>query len=223
MSAFWAVLRREIALAWRTGGAGLALAFFVLVVVLMPLAAGADPVLLKRTGPGLVWIAALLAVLLTLERMFQLDLEAAVLDLLAASSTPLEALVFAKALAHWLAVGVPLTVLSGVAAVLLGLSLPGGAVLVVSLAIGTPGLSFTGAIAAALTAGVRRGSLLITLLVLPLYAPFVIFGGGGATLAANPAPPLAAWPSLLLLGAASLVGITGALIFTTSAVRSQLD
>ena len=223
MAAFRAVLARDMRLAWRTGGAGLALAFFLLVIVLLPLAAGAEPSLLKRVGPGLIWIAALLAVLLTLERLFQVDLEAGVLDLMAGGAAPLESLILAKSLAHWLAVGVPVTILSLLGALLLGLSVPASLTLAASLLIGTPGLSFTGAVAAALTAGVRRGSLLITLLVLPLYAPFVIFGAGAASLAANPAPPLSPLPSLLLLGATSLVAVIGALLFTTSAVKSQLD
>ena len=223
MSPFSAVLTRDIVLAWRTGGAGLALAFFVLVIVLLPLAAGTDPAFLRRAGPGLVWIAALLSVLLTLERLFQIDLEEGVLDLMAGSPAPLESLVLAKCLAHWLAVGVPLTMLAAIGAALLGLPLSGGLVLVLSLAIGTPGLSFIGAVAAALTAAVRRGSLLITLLLLPLYTPLVIFGAGAATIAANPAAPLTPWPSLLLLGAASLVAILTTLLFATSAVRSQLE
>ena len=218
-----AVLVRDVVLAWRSGGAGLALAFFVLVIVLLPLGVGTDPALLLRIGPGLIWIAVLLAVLLSIERLFQADLEAAVLDLMIASRAPFEVLVIAKLTAHWLTVGLPLTALSFVAAFLLGLPLQGSLVLALSLLIGTPGLSAIGSVASAITAGVRRGGLLLTLLVLPLYAPFVIFGAGAAGLAVNPAPPLSPEPSLYLLGAASLVALIGALLFITSAVRSQLS
>ncbi|MFZ1991790.1 MAG: heme exporter protein CcmB [Alphaproteobacteria bacterium] len=218
-----ALVTRDLRLAFRTGGAGLSLAFFLLVVVLLPFAAGTDPALMKRIGPGVIWIAALLAVLLTLERLFQADLEAGVLDLLAAAPVSFELLVLAKTLAHWLAIGVPLTLLAIVAGLLLGLSLDAALALASTLLIGTPGLSCTGAIAGALTAGVRRGSLLLTLLVLPLYAPFVIFGAGAATLAANPAPPETPFPALLLLGACSLMAAFTALILMPSAVKSQLD
>jgi len=218
-----ALVARDVRLSIRTGGAGLSLAFFLLVVVLLPFAAGTDPTLMRRIGPGVIWIAALLAVLLTLERLFQADLDAGVLDLMVAAPAPLELLVLAKALAHWFAIGVPLALLAIVAGLFLGLSLDASLALALTLLIGTPGLSCTGAIAGALTAGVRRGSLLLTLLVLPLYAPFVIFGAGAATLAANPAPPATPFPALLLLGACSLMAAFTALILMPSAVKSQLD
>jgi heme exporter protein B len=220
---FRAMLWRDMRLAWRTNGAGLALAFFVLVIVLLPLAAGTEPQLLRRVGPGLVWLAAVLAVLLTLERLFQVDLETAALDLFLASPASLEEIVVAKALAHWLMVGLPLTVLAVIATLLLGLPARACAVLIATLLVGTPGLTCTGSIAAALTAGIRRGSLLITLLVLPLYAPFVIFGAGAATLAAFPAPPLSPLPGVLLLGATSIIAMIGGVVFVARAVRSQLD
>ncbi len=218
-----ALLSRDLMLAFRTGGAGLSIAFFILVIVLLPFAAGTDPALMKRIGPGVIWIAALLAVLLSLERVFQADLEAGVLDLLAASPAAFELLTLAKAIAHWLAIGLPLTLLAMVAGSMLGLSSDANLMLALTLLIGTPGLSFTGAIAGALTAGVRRGSLLLTLLVLPLYAPFVIFGAGAATLAANPVPPQTPFPALLLLGACSLISAVSALVLMPSAVKSQLD
>jgi len=218
-----ALLGRDLGLAFRTGGAGLSLAFALLVIVLMPFAAGTDPALMRRVGPAIIWITVLLSVLLTLERIFQADLETGVLDLLVASPAPFEFLVVIKAIAHWLAIGLPLALLSMIAAFMLGVA-PGAAVfLALTLLIGTPGLSFTGAIAGALTAGVRRGALLLTLLVLPLYAPFVIFGAGAATLAANPAPPETPLPPLLLLAACSLVAAVSALLLMPSAVRSQLE
>lgn len=219
----YALLCRDLTLAFRTGGAGLSIAFFILVIVLLPFAAGTDPALMQRVGPGIIWIAALLAVLLSLERVFQIDLEAGTLDLLIASPASFEFLVAVKALAHWLAIGLPLTLLAMVAGAMLGLSLDAILMLALTLLIGTPGLSFTGAIAGALTAGVRRGSLLLTLLVLPLYAPFVIFGAGAATLAAHPVPSQTPLPALLLLGACSLIAAVSALVLMPSAVKSQLD
>ena len=218
-----ALVSRDLALAFKTGGAGLSIAFFLLVIVLLPFAAGTDPALFRRVGPGMIWITALLSVLLSLERVFQADLEAGVLDLFIASPTALELLALTKAAAHWLAIGVPLTVLAMVAGYMLSLSQSAILMLALTLLIGTPGLSFTGGIASALTAGVRRGSLLLTLLVLPLYAPFVIFGAGAATLAANPVAPQTPWPAVLLLGVCSLMAILSALLLMPSAVKSQID
>jgi heme exporter protein B len=221
--AFFALLWRDVRLAWRTGGAGLALAFFILTIVLLPFASSLQVHLLPVYGPGLVWILALLAVLLTLERLFQADLEAGVLDLMAGAAVPLETVAIAKVAAHWLGVGLPLTVMAPVAGLLLGLSGSATWILVLSFLIGLPGLSAVGGIAAALSGGVRRGSLLITLLVLPFYAPFVIFGAGAAMLAANPAPPLTPLPSLLYLGAASLIAFIVVIVLGASAVRSQIE
>lgn len=140
-----------------------------------------------------------------------------------ASPAPFELLILIKALAHWLAIGLPLTALAVVGGLMLGLALNSALMLALTLLIGTPGLSLTGAIAGALTAGVRRGSLLLTLLVLPLYAPFVIFGAGAATIAANPAPPETPFPALLLLGACNMVAALSAVLLMPSAVKSQLD
>lgn len=158
---FTAVLLRDCHLAWRSGGAGLALAFFVLTLVLLPLAIGTDGAKLRLVGPGLVWIAALLAMLLTLERIFQADLEAGVVDLMASAPLPLGAVVFAKGLAHWLSVCLPLICIAPVGALLLGLPAHGIGVLVLSLLLGTPGLSLTGVLLAALVAGAHRFTLLI--------------------------------------------------------------
>jgi heme exporter protein B len=172
-----ALLIRDLRLATRAGGGfGLGLAFFLLVAVLVPLGVGPDPALLTRIAPGILWVGALLACLLSLDRIFALDFEDGSLDLLAAAPIPLEGAVAAKALAHWLVTGLPLTLLAPVLAVLLNLPLAGYGWLVLSLALGTPALSMIGAFGAALTVGVKRGGLLLSLLVLPLYVPTLIFG-----------------------------------------------
>lgn len=218
-----ALVAREWRLAWRGGGTGLALAFFVLVLVFLPLAVGAKAGWLAAAGPGLVWIAAVLAQLLTLERLFQADLESGTLDLYVGAHLPLRAIVLGKAAGHWFSVGLPLACVAPIGAGLLGL--PAGAlhVLLLSLLLGLPGLSLTGVLVAALTAGIRRGSLLLTLLTMPLYIPFLIFGAGAATLAANPAAALTPWPSLLLLAAATLIACLAVLLLGAQALRSQID
>lgn len=177
MRAVLALIRRDVALALRLGGGGsVGVAFFVLTVVLVPLGIGAESGTLSRIAGGMLWIAALLAALLSLDRLFQADFEDGSLDQLMLSPMALEQVVLAKALAHWLTTGLPMTVI----APLLGLSLALPAqvlpVLTASLLVGTPALSLIGAIGAALTVGVRRGGLLLSILVLPLYVPTLIFG-----------------------------------------------
>jgi heme exporter protein B len=179
MSAFAALLARDIRLATRAGGSALlALAFFAAVATLVPFGIGSEPKLLARVAGGVVWIAAILANLLALDRLFQADYEDGSLDLLVLSPLGFEGMATAKMAAHWLTTGLPLTILSPVLA--LPLNLPAGAyvALVVSLLIGTPAASAIGGVAAALTLSIRRGGLLLPLLVLPLLAPVVIFGAG---------------------------------------------
>ncbi len=171
------LLVRDLRLAIRAGGGfGLALAFFLIVIVLVPFGVGPEREVLARIAPGVLWIGALLACLLSLDRIFAVDFEDGSLDLLATAPLPLEAVIYAKALAHWLTTGLPLTLAAPVLAVLL--NLPGNAfgTLFLSLAIGTPALSMLGAFGAALTVGLKRGGLLLSLLVLPLYVPTLIFG-----------------------------------------------
>lgn len=172
-----ALLRRDLALALRAGGGfGLGLAFFLIVTVLVPFGVGPQSELLSRIAPGILWLGALLACLLSLDRMLALDWEDGTLDLLATSPLPLEAALSIKALAHWITTGLPLVLAAPVLGVLLNLPAPGFLWLVVSLALGTPALSVIGAFGAALTVGVKRGGLLMSLLVLPLYVPTLIFG-----------------------------------------------
>ncbi|MBC7154636.1 MAG: heme exporter protein CcmB [Rhodobacteraceae bacterium] len=172
-----ALLIRDLRLAMRAGGGfGLALSFFLLVAVLVPLGVGPEARVLALIAPGILWIGALLACLLSLDRIFALDFEDGSLDLLVTAPMPLEGVVSIKALAHWLVTGLPLTLLAPVLGVLLHLPGPGYGWLVVSLLVGTPALSVIGTFGAALTVGLRRGGLLMSLLVLPLYVPTLIFG-----------------------------------------------
>ena len=181
MRLFLALLRRDLALAGRQGGeSGLALLFFVLGAALFPLGLGPEPGILAGVGSGLLWVIALLAVLLSLERLFRADWEDGTLDLLAARPEPLAAVVLAKCAAHWLATGLPMAVI----APLLGsmLAVPGErlGLLALSFLAGTPALTLVGAAGAALTLGARLGGVLTAILVLPLYIPVLIFGAAAA-------------------------------------------
>lgn len=172
-----ALLLRDIRLAVRAGGGfGLGLAFFLIVVVLVPFGVGPDSELLAVIAPGILWLGALLSCLLSLDRIFALDWEDGSLDLLATAPLPMEGLVSLKAMAHWLTTGVPLMLASPLFALLLSLPVEGYLPLVISLALGTPALSVIGTFGAALTVGLKRGGLLLSLLVLPLYVPTLIFG-----------------------------------------------
>jgi len=181
-----ALLRRDLRLAVRAGGGfGLGLSFFLIVVVLIPFGVGPETNLLGRIAPGVLWVAALLACLLSLDRMFALDFEDGSLDLLATSPLPLEGIITVKAVAHWLTTGLPLVMATPVFALLMSLPSTGYLAIMVSLLLGTPALSIIGAFGACLTVGIKRGGLLLSLLVLPLYVPTLIFGAEVARLGAE--------------------------------------
>jgi heme exporter protein B len=174
-----ALLARDIRLSFRAGGgAMLALAFFASVAALVPLGIGPDLKLLVRIAGGVLWIAAALAALLSLDRLFQSDFEDGSLDLIALAPQSLEVTAFAKIAAHWLTTGLPLTVLSPLLGLLFGLPPRAYPALVLSLLIGTPAISAIGAVGASLTLSIRRGGLILPLIVLPLLSPAVIFGAG---------------------------------------------
>jgi heme exporter protein B len=197
-----ALLLRDLRLAFRSGGGfGLGLAFFLILAVLVPLGVGAEGGTLGRIAPGILWVGALLSCLLSLDRIFALDHEDGSLDLLATSPLPMEGVVAVKALAHWLVTGLPLTLLAPGLGVLLNLAPEAYGWLVLSLVVGTPALSFVGAFGAALTVGIRRGGLLLSLLVLPLYVPTLIFG---AEVVRRGAEGMALGTPLALLAAISL-------------------
>lgn len=208
-----ALLLRDLRLAIRAGGGfGLGLAFFLLVAVIVPLGVGPEPATLAKIAPGILWVGALLSCLLSLDRIFALDFEDGSLDLLATSPLPMEGAVAIKALAHWLVTGLPLVLAAPVLGVLLNLPVPGYLWLVISLALGTPALSIIGAVGAALTVGLKRGGLLMSLLVLPLYMPTLIFGaevvkrGAAGMAVATPLALLAA----ITAGALALLPIASA-------------
>ena len=210
-----ALLKRDLKLAMRAGGGfGLGLAFFLIVVVLVPFGVGPQPALLARIAPGVLWLGALLACLLSLDRIFALDWEDGSLDLLATAPLPMEALVSIKALAHWITTGLPLVLAAPVLGVLLNLPLTGYGPLVLSLLIGTPALSVIGTFGAALTVGIKRGGLLLSLLVLPLYVPTLIFG---AEVARRGAEGLDHATPLLMLAGITF-GVIALLPFASAAV-----
>lgn len=202
MSGFTAIVLRDLRLALRANGEALALVmFFVLVGVVIPFAVGPDRVLLARLAPAIVWVAAFLAMLIGIERLFRADHEDGTLLVLRLSGTGLTTAVAAKFLAHWLLTAVPLIAATPVLAVLLGLDIPGWLLLVAALTLGTPGLAALATLAAALTVSLRRGGLVAPVIVMPLALPILIFGVG----ASAPTAGQSAGAALLLLAAASLV------------------
>jgi heme exporter protein B len=220
MSAFAALLARDIRLATRAGGSAiLALAFFAAVATLVPFGIGSEPKLLARVAAGVIWIAAVLANLLALDRLFQADYEDGSLDLLALSPLSLEGIAGAKVSAHWLTTGLPLTVLSPLLALLLDLPTGAYGALVVSLLIGTPAISAVGGVAAALTLSIRRGGLLLPLLVLPLLTPVVIFGAGAVLAELDGVQNGAVW----FLAAFSAVTVVLSPFVTAVALRLNLS
>lgn len=191
MSAFRALIGRDLKLAFRAGGEALTLVlFFIMVAVIVPFAIGPDRPQLSRLAPGIVWIAAFLSMLLGLDRLFRADDEDGSLTLLRHSALPLEAVVAAKVIAHWLVTALPLLLATPVLALLLSMSWAQWGQTVLALLIGTPALVSFGALGAAVTVGLRRGGLIAPVLILPLAIPVMIFGvgmmdplaGGGATL-----------------------------------------
>ncbi|MEO0359006.1 MAG: heme exporter protein CcmB [Pseudomonadota bacterium] len=197
-----ALLRRDLMLAVRSGGGfGLALVFFLIVVTLTPLALGADTTLLAQAGPGVLWLGALLSCLLSVDRIFGPDHEDGSLEVLATAPIPAEAVFVIKAAAQWITTGLPLALIAPVLAVLLHIDAVTTWTVALGLLIGTPALSLIGAFGGALTLGIKRGGLLLSLLVLPLYVPTLIFGAEAARRAAQTLPTDT---PLLLLGGISL-------------------
>lgn len=214
------LLMRDLRLAVRAGGGfGLGLAFFLILAILIPFGVGPERGTLAAIAPGVLLVGALLACLLSLDRIFALDYEDGSLDLLATAPIPLEGAVAIKALAHWLTTGLPLTLAAPLLGVLL--HLPGAAMpwLVLALLLGTPALSMIGAFGAALTVGIKRGGLLLSLLVLPLYVPTLIFA---AELARRGGDGLATQTPMLLLAGISLAAIALLPFAASAALRINL-
>ncbi|MEE8284506.1 MAG: heme exporter protein CcmB [Alphaproteobacteria bacterium] len=213
MTAFFALLAFDVRLSFRRGADTMVVVgFFFLTVVLFSLAFRGDTALLARIAPGLVWVTALLAAMLALDRLFLADFEDGSLDQLLLSEIPLELVVLAKAAAHWITTGLPLIAVAPVLALVLNMNGAGLAHLALSLALGTPALTLIGAIGAALTLGARRGGVLISLLVLPLYIPVLIFGVGVVTAAIEGIDASAPIMALggFLLGALALAPLASA-------------
>jgi heme exporter protein B len=222
MSAFGELVRRDVLIAWKEGGTlGVALGFYLVVVVLLPLALGPDLSLIARIAPAVLWVALLLSALLSLGRLFEADFEDGSLDVLATGTLPLEAVVAAKALAHWLTTALPLIALAPVLGLILNLAPQAYGVLVATMLAGTPAVSFLGAIGAALTVRTRRGGLLIGLLLLPLFVPTLMFGIEAIGAALAGADSFAA--SFLLLIAVTLAATVLAPPAAAAALRFQLQ
>jgi heme exporter protein B len=217
VTAFLALVRRDLKLAFAQGGAAtMAALFFVLSVTLFPLGVGPEAQVLARIAGGVIWVAALLAAMLSLDRLFQADYEDGSLDLLLLGPLPPSLIVLAKCLAHWLVTGLPLALISPLLAVLMnmpGRDLP---VLLLAMLLGTPALSLIGSIGAALTVSVRRGGVLLSLLVLPLFIPTLIFGAGAVEAAAT---GLGARAHLLILAAISMAALVLAPIASAAALK----
>lgn len=217
MSAFLAIVRRDIRLAFRAGGEGLTLVlFFVMVAVIVPFAIGPDRPQLMRLAPAIVWIAAFLAVLLGLDRLFRSDDDDGSLLLLRHAALPLEAVVAAKLIAHWLVTALPLVIATPVLAIMLSMDWGQWGTTVFGLLLGTPALTAFGALGAAVTVGLKRGGLIAPVLILPLSIPVMIFGVGMAD-------PLAGTGAALFLAAISLVMVALAPFAVALALRAGAE
>jgi len=220
MTGFLLLVRRDLALSLRQAADALvAIMFAVLVVVLFPFGIGPETEILSRVAAGVVWIAALLASMLSLDRLFQADHDDGSLEQLALGPLPLWAVALAKALAHWLVTGVPLIVAAPALALMLAMPAEGYLPLLVAMALGTPCLSLLGAIGAALVLGARRGGLLVAFLVLPLAIPVLIFGAGAVEAALTAQE---AGPHLMLLGALFLASLALAPLAAAAALREAV-
>ena len=217
MTAFLAIIGRDLRLSFRAGGEALTLVlFFVMVGVIVPFAIGPDRPQLMRLAPGIVWIAAFLAMLLGLDRMFRSDEDDGSLLLLRHAALPLEAVVAAKLIAHWLVTALPLIVATPVLAIMLSMDWGQWGTTVLGLLIGTPALTAFGTLGAAVTVGLKRGGLIAPVLILPLSIPVIIFGVGMAD-------PLAGTGAALFLAAISLVMVALAPFAAALALRAGAE
>lgn len=221
LSILLAVVRRDLLLAWRRrSDVFTTLAFFIIVVSLFPLGVGPEPNLLRTMAPGVLWVAALLATLLSVSRLFAADYADGTLEQMLLSTEPLTLIVLGKVIAYWLVTGLPLVLLAPVLGV--QFDLPQGAigVLCLSLLIGTPALSLLGGVGAGLTLGLRGGGVLLALLILPLYVPVLIFGAGAVSAHAIGQD---AAPHLMLLGASLLAALAVSPLATAASLRISME
>jgi len=221
VTGFSALVVRDLRLALRQGGdAAMVVLFFVLAAILFPFGVGPEPNLLARIAAGVIWVTALLAAMLSLDRLFQGDYEDGGLDGLATAPVGLGTVVLAKCLAHWLVAGLPLLLAAPVLAIVLGLPAEGFPALLAALALGTPTMSLLGAVGAALVLGARRGGVLVALLVLPLAVPVLIFGVAAVDAAVA---GLGARPYLLVLAALLLAALALAPWAAAAALRQAVE
>lgn len=217
-----AIIARDLALALRAGGGALqSVLFFALATLLFALAIGPDLALQARLAAPVLWTIALLSMLVSLDRLFQADFEDGALDALIETADPLELTVFAKALAHWLSTGLPVVAAAPAAALLLNLPASAYGPLMLSLLIGTPALSFTGAIGAGVALGLKRAAILVAVISAPLYAPALIFGVGAASAGAAGSPEYA--PSLMFLAAITLISAIIGPLAGAAAIRLNMN
>jgi heme exporter protein B len=222
VTALTAILLRDMRLAVRVGGGALiGVLFFLIVVTLIPFAIGPDLVLLARIGPAILWLGALLATLLALDRLIAMDHEDGSLDLILMARVPLEVALAAKALAHWLTTGLPLVIAAPLLGLLLNLDPAATGAVALTLAAGTPALTFIGLIGASLTVALRRGGLLLAVLVLPLTVPVLIFGVAAANAAI--VGPMPFGTPFSILCALTLISIVIAPLAAAVALRQGLD
>jgi heme exporter protein B len=221
VTGFAAMVARDLRLALRQGvDAAMAVLFFVVAVSLFPFGVGAEAEVLARIAPGVLWVMALLAALLSLDRLFLADFEDGSLELIALAPAPLALSVLAKIAAHWLVTGLPLVLATPFLGLLMNLPVAGFAILILAMLLGTPVLSLIGAVGAALALGARRGGVLIALLVLPLYVPALIFGAAAVDAALLGQP---ARPHLLLLGALLAAALPLCSLAATAALRQATE
>ncbi len=221
MSAFSTIVARDVRLAWaQGGGASFALAFFVLTVMLFPFGVGPEAAILSRIAPGILWVAALLAGLISLDRLFAADFEDGSLEGLALLPEPLSVIVTAKCVAHWLSTALPLLLIVPLLGTMMALEPSAYPMLMLSLLIGTPGLSAIGAVGAALTVGLRRAGVLIALIVLPLNIPILIFGVASVGAVRDGFDPMTA---LMLLGGSSLFAVVCGIWAASAALKINLE
>lgn len=221
MNGFTAILRRDLQLAMRQGADSvMVVAFFIVTTTLFPFGVGPEANILARIASGVIWVSALLAAMLSLERVFQTDYEDGTLELLTLSPVSLEVVVLGKVVAHWLTTGLPLIVAAPVMAVMLNMDTDGFVVLMIAMLLGTPALSLIGAIGAALILGARRGGVLVSLLVLPLYIPILIFGAGAVEAALL---GMSATAQLQIMGAILLLALAATPFATAHALRQAME
>lgn len=220
-SAFFSTIKRDLLLGWRQGNSSaMVVAFFIMAISLFPFGVGPEMNILGRISAGVLWVALLLSAMLSLDRLFQADFEDGSLEQFTLSPSPLSGHVFAKCVAHWINTAVPLIVATPIMSVLLNLPANALPTMMTAMLIGSPALSFIGAVGASLTVAIRRGGVLVSLLVLPLYIPTLIFGVSAVDGAIN---NVATGPSLLILGAISLFSMVIGPMAATAAIKMAME